>query len=148
MYSGYYSVERIAKMLDIHPKTVQRYIREGKLRAAKIGKSWRVNGHDLSAFTEKANISPEKKERSVSEEERVKASSVIDIDVDSRDEAIRIVNTLTAAMNAKPAGYGQSSMHAQILEPDLKVRITLWGGLKFMTVILSAIEAATDQYGE
>jgi excisionase family DNA binding protein len=40
----YYSVEQISQMLSIHPKTVQRYIREGKMRAAKIGKSWRVSG--------------------------------------------------------------------------------------------------------
>jgi excisionase family DNA binding protein len=39
-------------MLNIHPKTIQRYIREGKLRATKIGKGWRITGHDLSTFTE------------------------------------------------------------------------------------------------
>ena len=31
----------------MHPKTIQKYIREGKLRAAKVGKSWRVTGHDI-----------------------------------------------------------------------------------------------------
>ena len=50
MFKDYYTVEQISDMLNIHPKTVQRYIREGRLRATKIGKSWRVAGHDLSVF--------------------------------------------------------------------------------------------------
>ena len=52
MQETYYTVEQIAQMLQMHPKTVQRYIREGKLRAVKVGKGWRISGHDLSTFTE------------------------------------------------------------------------------------------------
>lgn len=55
MNEVYYNVEQIAQILNIHPKTVQRYIREGKLRAVKLGKSWRVTGHDLSMFVENAD---------------------------------------------------------------------------------------------
>ncbi len=148
MTETYYSVEQISQMLSIHPKTVQRYIREGKLRASKIGKSWRVSGHDLSVFTEGANAAPANKKRDIPADGRVKASSVIDIDVDSRDEAIRIVNTLSAVMNVKPPEYGRSSMHAQFIEPDDKVRITLWGNVKFMSAILEAIDMLTEQYEE
>ena len=52
MNETYYSVEQVAQMLHMHPKTIQRYIREGRLRAAKIGKSWHISGHDLSSFVE------------------------------------------------------------------------------------------------
>jgi excisionase family DNA binding protein len=135
-------------MLGIHPKTVQRYIREGKLRAAKIGKSWRVSGHDLSVFTEGTAPSHAVRKSDIPADERIKASSVIDIDVDSRDEAIRIVNTLTAVMNAKPPEYGRSSMHAQFIEPDFKVRVTLWGNIKFMSAMMSSIEVLTEQNEE
>lgn len=38
MNKDYYTVNQISNMLNIHPKTIQRYIREGKLRAAKVGK--------------------------------------------------------------------------------------------------------------
>jgi excisionase family DNA binding protein len=47
-----YTVEQISAMIEMHPKTVQRYIREGRLKAQKIGKAWRVGGHDLSVFLE------------------------------------------------------------------------------------------------
>ena len=148
MSQAYYTVEQISKMLSIHPKTVQRYIREGKLRANKIGKSWRVSGHDLSVFTEGTNPAPSREISDIPAEERVKASSVVDINIGSRDEAIRIVNTLTAVMNVKPPEYGRSSMHAQFLEPELKVRITLWGNIKFLSAIFSSIETLTEQNEE
>lgn len=144
----YYTVEQISEMLGIHPKTIQRYIREGKLRATKIGKSWRVTGHDLSVFTEQAETGDKNRRRDVNPDEKVVISSVIDINVDHRDEAIRIINTLTAILNGKPPEYGRSSMHAQFIEAEYKVRITLWGGNRFMAAMLDAIDMLTSQNDE
>ncbi len=140
MNETYYTAEQIADLLHMHVKTVQRYIREGKLRAVKIGKSWRVSGHDLSVFTESDDV-PERHELPA---QHATASGVVDIDVTTRDEAIRIVNALTAGMNGKPPEYGPSSMQAQFIEPESKVRISLWGSVKFMAAIFSAIEALTE----
>ena len=149
MNETYYTVEQIAKMLDIHPKTIQRYIREGRLRASKIGKSWRVSGHDLSMFAEGSKASDSiVNKRAISPEDRVMVSSVVDINVGSRDEAIRIVNALTASLNAKPPEYGRSTMHAQFLESEYKVRVTLWGGAKFMEAMISAVVALTQPNNE
>lgn len=141
MTKDYYTVEQISEMLVIHPKTIQRYIREGKLRATKIGKSWRVTGHDLSVFTEENK----EKASNVTEAASCIASSVVDIGVDGKEEAIRIMNTLTAALNAKPSEYGRTSMQVQFLEYENTVRITLWGGLRFMTVMMETLTVLTEQ---
>jgi excisionase family DNA binding protein len=144
MNNTYYNVEQIAEMLDMHPKTIQRYIREGKLKATKIGKSWRVSGHDLSLFTEgnrtEKTVLPTYHTQTATDSERVSVSSVVDINVLHRDEAIRIINTLQATMNVKPPEMGRALMHAQFIEPENTVRITLWGGLKFVATILEAID--------
>ena len=50
MQEKFYTVEDISKMLGMHPKTIQRYIREGKLRAAKVGKAWRISGQRPEPF--------------------------------------------------------------------------------------------------
>ncbi|NLA87239.1 MAG: helix-turn-helix domain-containing protein [Clostridiales bacterium] len=143
----YYTVEQISKLLDIHPKTIQRYIREGKLRAVKIGKGWRVTGHDLSAFTESkaADLRP-----LADGDNRVSAtaSAVVDIDVGGRDGAIRIINALTAGLNAKPAEYGKSSMHTQFIEAENKVRVTLWGTVRLIAAVMDAISMLTEQDNE
>ncbi|PJJ26840.1 helix-turn-helix domain-containing protein [Lacrimispora celerecrescens] len=141
MREKYYSVEQISEMLNIHPKTIQRYIREGKLRAGKIGKSWRVTGHDLSVFMESTKI-PSGKETSHSinkSDYEIKVSSVIDIDVEGMDDAIRIMNTVTAALNTNLPEYGHPTMHAQFLESECKVRVTIWGNIQFAQAIIQLI---------
>jgi excisionase family DNA binding protein len=50
MSQEFHTVERAAEVLQLHPKTVLRLIREGRLRATKIGKSYRVLRSDLEAF--------------------------------------------------------------------------------------------------
>jgi excisionase family DNA binding protein len=46
-----YTVEQFAERLKLHPKTVLRFIREGRVRAVKVGKSWRILRSDLEAMT-------------------------------------------------------------------------------------------------
>ncbi len=143
MQEKYYTVEQISNMIDMHPKTIQRYIREGKLRAKKIGKSWRISGHDLSVFAEStSNLSFEPKTPST---DKVIASSVIDIKVDDFDECTRIINMLMAAFNCKPHEYGKSTMYAQHLEHENKVRVSIWGNIRFIGEIIEMITVLTEQ---
>ena len=38
-----YTVDEVAKMLNMHSRTVRRYIEKGELRAERIGGSWRIS---------------------------------------------------------------------------------------------------------
>ena len=143
MSNEYYTVEQISNMLAIHPKTIQRYIREGKLRASKIGKGWRVSGHDLSVFV--ANNRDERPGSENRPERSIVASSVIDIIACGKEDAIRIMNTLTAALNSKPPEYGRSSMQSQYIERENMVRIMLFGNIRFMTVMMDTIASLAEQ---
>lgn len=143
MSESFFNAEQVAEMLGLHIKTVQRYMREGVLPASRIGKRWRVSGHDLSAFTE-----AHRAESAEPPERWVKVSTVVDIRTGNRAEAIRIANTLTAALNAKPPEYGQSTMTVQFIEPDQTVRVMLWGALGFIRVMLESIEMLTGEERE
>lgn len=44
------TVDQAAEQLRLHPKTVLRYIKEGTLRAARIGKGYRIAQADLDAL--------------------------------------------------------------------------------------------------
>src|SRR6185437_12691527 len=46
-----YTVEQFAERLKLHPKTVLRFIRDGRVRAVKVGKSYRILRSDLEAMT-------------------------------------------------------------------------------------------------
>ncbi len=147
MLNKYYSVDEIAELLKIHPKTIQRYIREGRLKANKIGKSWRVSGHDLSSFTESGSKSlsdpvlPDKSD----EGSEIRISAVIDIPVFTTDAAVRIANTLTALSNSKPPGYSASSVQTQFLMTEKLMRVMVWGSLSFAQVILDSIDTLKNR---
>lgn len=146
----YYTVEQVSKMLSAHPKTIQRYIREGKIRASKIGKSWRISGHDLSVFTENSKniFNDETYSSSNKQEIKTTASSVIEMFAHDKDNAINIINALNSALNTKPLEYGQSAMHTQYIETEQKIRITLWGSVRFMADMFGYLSAYTNKLSE
>ncbi len=154
MMGKYYTVDQVAQMIDMHPKTIRKFIREGKLRANKVGKQWRITGHDLSLFTEgdsakqitdnSSDIEFTTDDITTTNQEKVSVSTVIDIQVINRDEAMRISNTLLAVMNSKDPKYGKSTMKVQFIEKDFKVRIMLWGTIEFVEIMLNSISVLTN----
>ncbi len=150
--SIYYTVDQVAELINLHPKTLQRYIREGKLKATKLGKSYRITGHDLSAFTEGTRfdtlsnheilIPPKLK----SNRKPAMVSSVVDIPVLSKDESIRIANMMTALLNAQTQRESPASLTAQFLESEGVLRLMIWGNLDLAEGLLSHLKQLLDQY--
>ncbi|MEU4725241.1 helix-turn-helix domain-containing protein [Nonomuraea dietziae] len=46
-----YTVEQVANLLGLHVKTIRGYVRDGRLKATRIGKQYRIARHDLDTFT-------------------------------------------------------------------------------------------------
>ena len=42
-----YTIDNVAKILNVHPRTVRRYIERGELKAERIGGSFRITEHAL-----------------------------------------------------------------------------------------------------
>jgi len=49
----YYTIEEVAKMLKVVYLTVYRWIHDGKLKAYKVGKQYRIKNKDLERFIKK-----------------------------------------------------------------------------------------------
>lgn len=47
-----YTTDQVAKLLQIHPLTVLKYINSGKLRAVRLGRVYRVTETSLQKFLE------------------------------------------------------------------------------------------------
>jgi len=47
-----YTTEQVAKLLQIHPLTVLKYIKSGKLKAVKLGRVYRITETSLQKFLE------------------------------------------------------------------------------------------------
>ena len=139
-----YSVEKVAELLGLHQKTVLRYIKEGKLKANKVGGRWRVHGNDLSSFvgfkemTETDIPRQQKPKAEITPEPWV--STVVNAENIDREESIRISNTLVAIANSSSEQNNRSRIDAVYFEEELKIQILIWGTLDFTSQILKVVE--------
>ena len=92
MNQDLYSVEQVAERLGLHVKTVRNYVREGRLKAIRIGKQYRISGDDLAALTGRpvASFRPQP----VSRSRHVEVSSIVEIDAVSPETANRLTTGL------------------------------------------------------
>jgi len=49
---NFFTVEEVAKKLQVHWQSVLNYIKQGKLRALKLGRGYRIDPKDLDIFIE------------------------------------------------------------------------------------------------
>src|SRR5580704_4771219 len=95
-----YSVEQVAAQLGLHVRTVRNYVRDGRLKAVRIGKQYRIAREHLEALTGHAEAAPGPD--SETPPRHVEVSSIVQIEAISFDAASRVTNALVAATNGRP----------------------------------------------
>ncbi|MBB6214288.1 excisionase family DNA binding protein [Anaerosolibacter carboniphilus] len=159
MENKFYTIDQVAELLGMHHKTIRKFIKEGKLEASKVGKQWRISGHDISVFIEKDNvrIGNEKEDEELNidystigdeietTEQRINVSAVVDINETEKDDYIRISNTLIAIANCKDPEIGKSTIQVKYDEKDKRLRVILWGSIKFIESMLSSISMLVEK---
>ena len=64
------TTEQVAQILQVHPLTVLKYIKAGKLKGIKLGRVWRLREQDVESFLEDRSMAlfpSDKTEKSKSE---------------------------------------------------------------------------------
>jgi excisionase family DNA binding protein len=84
------TVEQAAERLKLHPKTVIRYIRQGRLPATRIGKAYRIERARLDEFAGVASGHTDAGRA-------VRTTCIVDIPHTTREGAARITTVLNAA---------------------------------------------------
>ena len=144
----YYSVEEISRILDLHPKTVRRFIREGKIKAKKIGRSWKIHHNDLRAYAHAELKKPEQKSANYADsdmKERVRVSAVVEIQEKESEEASRISNSLIALLNSKDPSWGNVRYDLIYHPEEGKARFVLYGTPAFISTIMKFFEIIQQQ---
>lgn len=158
MEEKFYTIDQIVEKLGMHHKTIRKFITEGKLRANKVGKQWRISGHDLSIFMENNNVNissrdeieNEKIEFSTSEVHnksrfsKINVSTVVDINEVGMDEYMRVSNTLIAIMNSKDSKMGNSTINIKHYPKERNLKVMLWGDAEFTKEMLDLISILTQ----
>ncbi|XMB66706.1 helix-turn-helix domain-containing protein [Mycoplasmatota bacterium zrk1] len=97
-----YSPQEVAKILDVHVKTVRRYLRAGTIKGQKIGGSWKVSSDELKRHLD--DTVPSNFEvfnvRTPKGQGKIKRSLLIEIDVVSQVEANKFAQALMEVINS------------------------------------------------
>lgn len=135
MGETFLSIEEAARRLQLHVKTVRAYVREGRLKATRIGKQYRIAREDFEAFTGQTLTA----ESPVGRTRHVEVASVVEIDAIDRDQAMRITNTLVALANGRRGETEALRLEAIYDEERAKLRIVVIGGLRSAAHVLNFI---------
>jgi len=143
-----YSIAELSPILKLHPKTLTRFIHEGKIKARKIGRSWMVHedalreyAHGEFAGKEKPRLQPDY----ASISERITVSAVIEIVEQNSEEASRISNSLMAMLNSKDESWGKSRFDFLYYPEAQKAKYVFFGSSRFITEILRSFDTLCRQ---
>jgi excisionase family DNA binding protein len=119
------SVEQVAARLSLHVRTVRGYIRDGRLKAVRIGKQYRIAQADLDTFTGR----PADAARP-----RVEASTVVEFEGIGATAADRLSTLLVAG--AQLPRDTAPPLRIQTLYDDARARLKV--------IILGGVAATAD----
>lgn len=97
MPQDFFTVADVAKKLQLHAKTVLNFVHEGRLKAMRIGKQYRIAPNDLRAFM-RGTTPPV---GDVQHARYIEASSVLNIDAIDADRANLVIVQMQSACEAQ-----------------------------------------------
>jgi excisionase family DNA binding protein len=118
------SVEQVAEQLGLHVRTVRGYIRDGRLKAVRIGKQYRIARADLDAFTG----------RPTTARPRAEVSAVVELDLDAVT-ADRLSTMLVAGAQL----HGVPRVQAVYDDARGRLKVIIIGGVGATADILRTI---------
>lgn len=138
MSAQLYSTEEVAEQLGLHVRTVRGYVRDGRLRAVRIGKQYRITREDLEAFVGSPLGDPPAARR----ERHVDVSSVVEIDAVDQEMAHRASSLLTAVRT----GPGDQPLRVETVydEERARMKVIVVGGLADSARLLEYLRAVLE----
>ncbi|PCG87343.1 DNA-binding protein [Streptomyces sp. WZ.A104] len=137
-----YSIGEVAERLGLHVRTVRNYVRDGKLRAVRIGKQYRISREDFEALTGRtAEAAPGP--ASAPARGHLEVSSIVQIDGLTPDAAHRLSTLVTAS--AQSARSPSDSLRIQTVydQERARMKIVVLGGAATTAELLHLIDSVT-----
>lgn len=131
-----YTVEQFAERLKLHPKTVLRFIREGRLRAVKVGKSYRILRSDLEAMT------------GVLRQDRagpgLRVTSIVDMADVSPDLAQRLARQIPSARMGQEAHLDPMSLDVVYDPARRQLKVVIVGSANDTATMLKMVQLLAE----
>ena len=134
-----YSVEQVADLLGLHVRTVRTYVRDGRLKAARIGKQYRISAGDLEAFTGHAVEAPARPAR------HVEVSSIVQIDAIDFSAMSRLTTLVMGSATGRPASDQPLRVETFYDEERASLKIIIVGGPASTAGLLELVDLLLEQ---
>jgi excisionase family DNA binding protein len=138
-----YSVEQVADLLGLHVKTVRNYVRDGRLKAVRIGKQYRISRADLEELTGGTVGAPARE--TARRQRRVEVTSIVQIDAIDPNTMSRLSTLLIASARNRPDSDGHLRVETIYDEERASMKIIIVGTpdsaaelLRLVTVLLES----------
>ncbi|MCP2258849.1 DNA binding domain-containing protein, excisionase family [Streptoalloteichus tenebrarius] len=133
-----FSVEQVAEKLGLHVRTVRNYVRDGRLKAVRIGKQYRIAASDLAEFTglsgsERASTSRD-----------VEVTSVVRIEGVDAADADRLATHLLASVQTRSGDGRTLRIETSHDRERSRMRIIVLGEPELTADVLRLIAALTE----
>jgi len=130
MSEDLYTLEQVAGRLGLHVRTVRAYVRDGRLKAVRIGKQYRVTPADLEALT---GALPRRSRHA-------EVSSIVEIDAVPREQADRISTTLLASVKSRDERDERLRLDTIYDEERARLKIIATGSVATIASLLKFID--------
>jgi len=145
------TVDLLAEILEMHPRTIRRYIRDNQLKATKVGGEWRIRKEDAEMFigskleqiksNANADVQAFMEGKDSEIEGKLQVCSVLDCYV-TNEEAFKISEVIMSYMNQPDPTRGQAKFQYFFDDKENKGRYMIWGTPAFVGKVLTAVGEA------
>lgn len=137
-----YSVEQVAERLGLHVRTIRSYIRDGRLKAIRIGKQYRISRADLEELTGRETAASPRE--SVERHRHVEVSSIVHVAALSAHDASRLATLLTAAASGRGPREQRLTVRTIYDEERASMKVIIIGGLADCAEVLRLVGVVVE----
>ena len=136
MAENFYSIDEVAERLGLHARTIRNHVRDGKLKAVRIGKQYRIAREDLEALT---GHHPVRRTR------HSEVSSIVTIDALPRELADRVATSLTASAQSRDEDDQRLRIDTIYDEERASLKVIVTGDIATSASLLKFIDLLLKQ---
>ena len=142
---AYYSPDQVAVLLGLHVRTIRRFIREGRLKATRVGRQYRIAETDLSMLVGsepgKEHAGPQSRRR------RIVVSTTVDIDAIGQAERERLVNLIIGAFHSLDGEQSGRRFDSIYYEEEQRLRLLVNADLDITNAVLGMLRGVLEDRG-
>lgn len=87
----FYTTDQVARMLQIHPFTVLKFIKQGRLKGIKLGRVYRIMEKDINAFLEERMTQPKNNKKEKVKEKKEEEPKIEDKSIEKEASQYYII---------------------------------------------------------